>query len=93
MTENSFVVLIVTDPITADIYKGLLESNGIPVFLRSDATRTVHPFFVGTLGDVEILVNETQLTEALALIDGVEIIIDESETEGTAEDVEPEEDV
>lgn len=88
MKEDMFALLIVTDPITADIYKGLLEANGIPVFLRSDATRTVHPFPVGGLGDVEVLISKDQLAEAVTLIDGVEIVNDEDADGETPEDTE-----
>jgi hypothetical protein len=94
MKENTFAVLIVTDPITADIYKSLLESSDIPVFLRSDITRILHPVTVGGLSDVEVLVSEDNLAEAVTLINGVEIIIDdESDAVDDAEDFEPEEEI
>lgn len=81
MTKNKYAILIVTDPITADIYKSLLESNNIPVYLRSDIARIVHP----VVADVEVLVSEDDLAEAVTLIDGVEIIV-EDENENLEDD-------
>ncbi|AZR73666.1 hypothetical protein BBF96_09875 [Anoxybacter fermentans] len=68
MPEMKWAQLTITDPITADIYKSLLESNDIPVFLHSDTARTVHPFTVGMLGNVEVLVLEEHLEAAKKLI-------------------------
>lgn len=73
MTEKKWIILTVTDPITAEMYKGLLESSEIPVFLRSDATQIVHPFTVGFLGDVEVLVLKESLSDAQALIEEVDL--------------------
>ncbi len=73
MSEIRWAELTTTDPITADIYKSLLESSDIPVFLRSDATYVVHPFTMGMLGDVDILVPKELLELAKKLIKEVEI--------------------
>ncbi|MCK4260282.1 MAG: DUF2007 domain-containing protein [Halanaerobiales bacterium] len=79
MSEMNWVVLTITDQITADIYKSLLETNDIPVFLRSDASHSVHPFTVGMLGDVDIMVLKVHLEDAKALMEEAEIIDDLSE--------------
>lgn len=73
MTEMKWTILTVTDPITAEMYKGLLESSEIPVILRSNATPTVHPFTVGFLGDVEVLVLKDSLSDAQALIEEIDV--------------------
>lgn len=73
MSKVKWVELTIADPITADIYKGLLESSSIPVFLRSDTTNTVYPFTMGALGNVDVLVPENQLELAKQLIEEVEI--------------------
>ena len=36
--------------------KGLFESEGIPVLLRSRIAHSVHPFTVGSQGEVVLLV-------------------------------------
>ncbi len=76
MSEMNWVVLTVSDQITADIYKSLLETNDIPVFLRSDASHSVHPFTVGMLGDVEVMVPEKFFEDAKAILEDAEIIED-----------------
>jgi hypothetical protein len=38
------------------VVKGLFESEGIPVLLRSRITHSVHPFTVGAQGEVALLV-------------------------------------
>lgn len=73
MTEVKWTRVTITGPIEADIYKGLLESNDIPVFLRSDATQTVHPFNVGMLGDVDVMVPEDKVEVARRLMEDVDI--------------------
>ena len=75
MTDHQWALLIVTDQILAEIYKGILESNEIPVFLRSDMTQSVYPL----LSDVEILVPEEKLAEASELIESVEVVDEATE--------------
>ena len=77
--KTIWVKLTITDPMTANIYKSLLESSNIPVFLRSDATNTVHPFTIGVLGDVEILVPPKELHIAEELINNFQIDLDKEE--------------
>lgn len=71
--EIKWVELTTTDPVTASIYKGLLESSGIPVFLRSDSTNTVYPFTIGVLGDIDVMVPPKELAEARELINNLQI--------------------
>lgn len=78
MSDAKLALLSVTDQITADIYKSLLESNDIPVFLRSDAAHSIHPFTIGILADVEVFVREEHLADATALIKDIEVTNDES---------------
>lgn len=84
--KTIWVNLTTTDPITANIYKSLLESSNIPVFLRSDATNTVHPFTIGVLGDVEILVPPEKLQIAEDLINNLQIDLDKEESEDDQSD-------
>ncbi|MBI2980099.1 MAG: DUF2007 domain-containing protein [Chloroflexi bacterium] len=48
------------------IIKGLLESNGIPCFLKSNVAPSVHVFAID--GMVKIMVDESMAEEAKRLI-------------------------
>ncbi len=50
------------------IIKGLLESNGIPCLLKSNAAPSVHVFAVDGLGEVRVMVNESRAVEVKRLI-------------------------
>ena len=54
----------------AHVIKGLLESNGIPCILRSDAASSVHAFTVDGMGEVTVAVLESMAEEALRIIGG-----------------------
>ena len=50
------------------IIRGLLESNGIPSVLSSNAAPSVHVFAVDGLGEVRVMVRESSVGEAKRLI-------------------------
>jgi len=52
------------------VIKGLLESNGIPCFLKSDAAPSVHVLTVDGMGEVAIMVWESMVEAAKRLIRG-----------------------
>ena len=52
----------------AQVIKGLLESYGIPCFLKSHAAPSVHMFAVDGLGEVKIMVQESLVEKAKKLI-------------------------
>jgi hypothetical protein len=54
----------------AQVIKGLLESNGIPCILRSDAAFSVHAFTVDGMGEVIVSVLESMAEEAGKIIGG-----------------------
>ena len=56
----------------AQVIKGLLESYGIPCFLKGDAARTIYGLTVDGLGEVRIMVQESIAEEAKRLIKGKE---------------------
>jgi len=58
--------------IEAQVIKGLLESYGIPCFLKGDAARTIYGLTVDGLGEVRIMVQESMAEEARRLIRGKE---------------------
>ena len=54
----------------AHIIKGLLESNGIPCFLKSHAAPSVHAFTIDGMGEVKVMVRGSAAKEARRLIVG-----------------------
>ncbi len=52
------------------IIKGLLDSNGIPCFLKSNAAPSVHVFTIDGMGEVGVMVRESRAEEAKRLIRG-----------------------
>ena len=54
----------------AQIIKGLLESYGVPCFLKSHAAPSVHTFTVNGMGEVKVMVRESMSEEARRLIRG-----------------------
>jgi hypothetical protein len=52
----------------AQVIKAKLESNGIPVLLKSTAAPSVHAFVVDGLGEYRIMVPESLLEDALNIV-------------------------
>ena len=52
----------------AQVIKGLLESYGIPCFLKSHAAPSVHMFAVDGMGEVKVMVRQSGAEEAKKLI-------------------------
>jgi hypothetical protein len=46
------------------VVRSLLESHGIPVLVRSRIAQSVHPFTVGTQGEIVLLVPEADARRA-----------------------------
>ena len=54
----------------AQVIKGLLESYGIPCFLKSHAAPSVHIFAVDGMGEVKVMVSQSEVDKARELIVG-----------------------
>jgi hypothetical protein len=52
----------------AMVVKSLLESHAIPTFFRSRIAHSVHPFTVGTQGEIVILVPRRESARAARLL-------------------------
>ncbi len=52
------------------VIKGLLESDGIPCFLSSNAAPSVHVLTVDGMGEVRVMVLESMAERAKELIGG-----------------------
>ncbi len=54
----------------AHIIQGMLECQGIPSLLRSDAAPSVHVFLVDGMGEVRVMVPAAAADRARVLIEG-----------------------
>jgi hypothetical protein len=54
----------------AQVIKGLLDCNGIPSLLKSNAAPSVHVFAVDGMGEVKVMVWESMAGKAKELIEG-----------------------
>jgi hypothetical protein len=56
------------DQAEALVVRSLLESEGIPVVLRSNLVQSVHPFSVGDQGEIIILAPESDAPRARTIL-------------------------
>ena len=70
MGEKLVDVFSASGEMEAHVIKGLLESNGIPCILKSDAATSVHAFTVDGMGKVKVAVLESRVEEAKRIIGG-----------------------
>jgi hypothetical protein len=56
------------DQAEALVVKSVLESEGIPVVLRSNLAQSVHPFSVGNQGEIIVLAAEPDAPRARTLL-------------------------
>ena len=70
MGEKLVDVFRASGEMEAHVIKGLLESNGIPCILKSDAATSVHAFTVDGMGEVKVAVWESRVEEAKRIIGG-----------------------
>ena len=70
MTEEEWVLVDkVQGQLHADILKGLLEAQGIMVWLNSQGAARAYAVSVGTLGAVELLVPSSAAEQARQVLD------------------------
>ena len=67
--ERELVELYRCDQAEAVVVKSLLQSEGIPVLLRSRLAHSVHPFTIGAQGEVVVLVPRSEIVRGRALLD------------------------
>ena len=70
MGEKLVDVFRASGEMEAHVIKGLLESNGIPCILKSDAATSVHAFTVDGMGAVTVAVLESRAEDAKRIIGG-----------------------
>ena len=71
MSEEWVEVMVTCDPVEAEMVKDLLESGGIPVALRSSKV-SPFPVNIGKIGEIRILVPESDRALAEKVIKGEE---------------------
>jgi hypothetical protein len=64
--EKAFVEVHRCDQAEAVVVRSLLESEGIPALLRARLAHSVHPFTVGSQGEVVVLVTRDHAARARA---------------------------
>jgi len=61
MSEENWVMVYETNgPVEAELLRGLLEANQIPVFLSQEGAGKAYGITIGRLGRVQILVPESK---------------------------------
>ncbi len=71
---KGYVTIYITNYTNAQLIKGKLESEGIPVFLSYDSAAIIYGFTLNGLGKVEIKVPEEYEGEAKKIIEESEKI-------------------
>ena len=66
LDERAFVEVHRCDQAEAVVVKSLFESEGIPTLLRARLAHSVHPFTVGSQGEIVILVPSDHAARARA---------------------------
>jgi len=70
LSNNEKMVQVYKAPneLEAQVIRGLLESYGIPCFLKSHAAPSVHMFTVDGMGEVKVMVLDSMVERAKELI-------------------------
>jgi hypothetical protein len=68
MSKPPVVVYTAAGQVQANIIRGFLEAQDIPVQLSQESAGAVYGFTVGTMGMVDVLVPAERAAEAQALI-------------------------
>lgn len=67
--EDLREVIRVWEQTEAEIIKGFLESQGIPVFFRGQILHSLYPIFIDGLGEIRILVQAKDFDTAKGLLE------------------------
>lgn len=68
MPEDVVAIYVAAGQIQADLIKGMLEAEGIPVMSVQEGAGAAYGMVVGTLGEVTLLVPAKYAEEARALL-------------------------
>lgn len=62
-------ILVLNEPIRAELVRGLLEAQGIQVMLSKEGAATAYGLTVGAFSEIEIFVRHAQVDAAKKIID------------------------
>jgi hypothetical protein len=92
MSNQSWVEVVkVSGELQAEMLRGLLEAQGIPVMLNQEGAGRAYGISVGPMGEVQILVPSNYVAEAQSVLADYEAGAFEEEDEETGEEGEEEE--
>ncbi len=67
--DDNWDILLKTNPNEAEIFRGILETNGIEAKLEQEAVGKIYGLTTDGLGEVKIYVPKDQLEEAKKIIE------------------------
>lgn len=67
--DGDWEVVTIVDALAADVLKAALETAGIAVVTRQEASGRIIGLTIGSMGEVSLLVPRDRVAEARALID------------------------
>jgi hypothetical protein len=67
--DGDWEVVTIVDALAADVLKAALETAGISVVTRQEASGRIIGLTIGSMGEVSLLVPGDRVAEARALID------------------------
>ena len=72
MSEEYIKVFVANGQLEADMVRLMLEASGVQVITRRESAGAVYGLTVGSLGEVHLVVPESQFEEATRLIDAMQ---------------------
>ncbi len=67
-SERGLVEVHRCDQAEALVVRGLLETEGIPTLLHSQIAQSVHPFSVGSQGEIVVMVPEAEASRSRLIL-------------------------
>ena len=67
--DGDWEVVTIVDALSADVLKAALETAGISVVMRQEASGRIIGLTIGSMGEVSLLVPADRVVEAHALIE------------------------
>ena len=87
MTEEPWEVLDeISGSIDAEIIRGMLEAQNIPVVLSQEGAGRALGLTIGSLGETQILVPKSKLESAQAVLDDYYKALEENQTTASEEE-------
>jgi hypothetical protein len=62
-------LIVLNDPVQAELLRGLLEAQGIHVMLSKEGAATAYGLTVGAFSEIEVFVPHSQYNKAKSIVD------------------------